>query len=288
MKLFISISLASSLLLGGLQAQQSSTALVTPSIEVTSESQPSQKVIGIMGGMGPGATVDAQAKLLQALIDKGAKKDQDYPNIMVSIASQTPDRTGYLNDPEHAKSPVPSMIQSLKNLERAGAGTIFITCNTAHAFYDSIAVAKHPNTKLLSMTKLAAESVKDVDPSKVLLLATDGTLNVGVYHKQLGNDILSPEVGSKTQEIVMDIIYGKHGIKAGYTAKDSRLKEKQTPWYKLQKVLKKFPTAEKVILGCTELPLAVGEPDGDKFIDPAAVVIEEALISSGALKNIGN
>ncbi len=255
----------------GLQEQKTTTPKVSP--------KPS--VIGIMGGMGPDATVDAQVKLLDVYKQNGAKKDQDYPNIIVSIASQTPDRTAHLVNPEN-QDPVPAMVRSLQSLERAGAGTIFITCNTAHAFYDEVYAHKHPETNLVSMIKETAKSLESYDPEKILLLATDGTLKTGVYTKRLGDKIMHPEIGSDTQNLVMDIIYGEHGIKAGYTATDARLEKDQTPWAKMQKILKEFPTAEKVVLGCTELPLAIGEKS-DKFVDPVTLVINKVIEHSGTL-----
>ncbi|MFT4968079.1 MAG: aspartate racemase [Candidatus Deianiraeaceae bacterium] len=234
------------------------------------------KVIGIMGGMGPYATIDAQRILLNEYKSSGAKKDQDYPEFVINMASKTPDRTAYLLN-SNKSDPLPYLTKSLKQLENSGASVIFIDCNTAHAFIDDLYKVKKPNTTILNMIEETAISIKSENPKKVLLLATDGTLKTGIYQKYLGNDVLHPKLGSTEQKIVMDIIYGKYGIKAGYSAQDPRLPTNETPWAKLQTVLKSFPNVDKIILGCTELPLAVPQKEKGKFINPVEVVVKKAI-----------
>jgi aspartate racemase len=233
--------------------------------------------IGIMGGMGPKASIVAQTMIMDKYSENGAKKDQDYPNIMISSESKTPDRTAFLLNPDKNDSPVPYMIKSLKQLERSGADTIFITCNTAYAFIDYLLKAKSKNTTIINMIEETSNSLKKYDHNKILLLASDGTLKTGIYNKYLGNDILQPKLGSNEQKMVMDIIYGKYGIKAGYTAEDPRLPKNKTPWFKLQTVLNSYPKAERIILGCTELPLAVPPSEKYRFIDPVEVVIDKVI-----------
>ncbi len=88
-------------------------------------------LIGILGGMGPGATVDAMQKLIN---NTPANKDQDHiPTIAVSIPD-IPDRTQCILN--HSASPLDKMVQYLKILENAGAECIIIPCNTAHFWFD--------------------------------------------------------------------------------------------------------------------------------------------------------
>ncbi len=235
------------------------------------------KTIGIMGGLGPFATIEAEKILLSHYVKNGAKKDQDFPHFIINMYCKTPDRTAYLLDPEHNVDPTSALVNSLKELENGGADVIFIPCNTAHAFIDDINKAKKPETTIVDMIEETGILVKSKGFKKVLLLATDGTLKTRVYSKYLSN-IVSPEIGSEEQKIVMDIIYGREGVKAGYSAADKRLSPSQTPWKKLQTILKSFSNVDAVILGCTELPIAVPqELQSEKFINPLDVVVKKSI-----------
>ncbi len=235
------------------------------------------KTIGIMGGVGPFATIEAEKILLSYYVKNGAKKDQDFPHFITNMYCKTPDRTAYLLDPKHNTNPTSALVNSLKELENAGADVIFIPCNTAHAFIDDVNKAKKPDTIIVNMIEETGSFVKSKGFKKVLLLATDGTLKTRVYNKYL-NNIISPKIGSEEQKIIMDIIYSKGGIKAGYSAVDKRLSPNKTPWEKLQTVLKAFPDIDGVILGCTELPLAIPlESQSKKFINPLDIVIKRSI-----------
>ncbi len=235
------------------------------------------KTIGIMGGLGPFATIEAEKILLSHYVKNGAKKDQDFPHFITNMSCKTPDRTAYLLDSEHNTNPTSALVNSLKELENSGADVIFIPCNTAHAFIDDVNKAKKPDTIIVNMIEETGNFVKSKGFKKVLLLATDGTLKTGIYNKYL-NNIVSPEIGSEEQKTIMDIIYGKDGIKAGYSAMDKRLPPSKTPWKKLQTVLKAFPDVDAVILGCTELPLAVPQEfQFEKFINPLDVVVKKSI-----------
>ncbi|NBV06809.1 MAG: amino acid racemase [Proteobacteria bacterium] len=235
------------------------------------------KTIGIMGGLGPFAAIEAEKILLSHYVKNGAKKDQDFPHFVINMYCKTPDRTSYLLDPEHNTNPTSALVNSLKELENAGANIIFIPCNTAHAFIGEINKAKKPETIIVDMIEETGIFAKSKGFKELLLLATDGTLKTRVYNKYLDN-IVSPEIGSEEQQIVMDIIYGENGVKAGYSAVDKRLSTNKTPWWKLQTVLKSFPNVDAVILGCTELPIAVPQEfQSEKFINPLDVVVKKSI-----------
>jgi len=90
-----------------------------------------EKVVGILGGMGPEATVDLFMKIIKAT---PAKKDQDHLRIMIDNNPKIPDRT--LAILGRGKSPLKQLQETLHNLERAGAEVIAIPCNTAHYYYN--------------------------------------------------------------------------------------------------------------------------------------------------------
>jgi len=86
-----------------------------------------EKIIGILGGMGPLATVDLFRRIV---MKTPAKKDQDHPRIIIYNNSKVPDRTAYILG--RGEDPLPELIDSAKKLEQWGAGFIIMPCNTAH------------------------------------------------------------------------------------------------------------------------------------------------------------
>src|SRR5689334_5237573 len=89
----------------------------------------SKKTIGILGGMGPQATID----LYQKIVDSTpANVDQDHIHVVIDSNPQIPDRTGYLLGKN--ENPIAAMLEGLKTLEKANVDFVLIPCNTAHVF----------------------------------------------------------------------------------------------------------------------------------------------------------
>lgn len=200
------------------------------------------KTIGIMGGMGPMATVDLMKKIILAT---PAKTDQEHIPIVVDNAPQIPDRTKAILG--QGESPVPAMVKSARRLETAGADFIIIACNTAHYFLPEVA----PQIKIpvLSIVETAANEIRKRGYNKVGLLATSGTIRTGLYQKALnakGIKCLAP--GAEKQHLIDDLIYD--GVKASNMAYDT------APVRQLLDSMQQ-EGAEGFILGCTEVPVAV-------------------------------
>ena len=200
------------------------------------------KTIGIMGGMGPMATVDLMKKIILAT---PAKTDQEHIPIVVDNAPQIPDRTKAILG--QGESPVPAMVKSARRLETAGADFIIIACNTAHYFLPEVA----PQIKIpvLSIVETAANEIQKRGYKKVGLLATSGTIRTGLYQKALnakGIECLAP--GAEKQHLIDDLIYD--GVKASNMAYDT------APVPQLLDSMQQ-EGAEGFILGCTEVPVAV-------------------------------
>ncbi len=96
----------------------------------------SEKVIGIMGGMGPEAGADL---FLQITAATHAKTDTDHLHIIMDSNPKMPSRQDAIL--RGTESPVPAMIEVARNLVRAGADAVIIGANTAHYFYDEVAAA---------------------------------------------------------------------------------------------------------------------------------------------------
>ncbi|MNK75498.1 Aspartate racemase [compost metagenome] len=203
--------------------------------------------LGIVGGVGPAATVDFMGKVVA---HTSAGRDQEHIKMVVEQNPQIPDRTANLLNDE--TDPTMAMYATCKRLESAGANAIAIPCNTAHAFVERIQA--HLRVPIVNMLTETVEAiVQRYGAGKTVgLLATSGTIKSQVYHeaaRRAGLQIIIP--GADYQMLVMESIYGDHGIKAGFTSgicKDQLL----TAAEHLCEL-----GADVLILGCTELPLVL-------------------------------
>lgn len=201
--------------------------------------------VGIVGGVGPAATVDFMHKIVA---NTPARRDQDHIKLLVEQNPQIPDRTESLVG--NGTDPTISLYATCKRLEAGGANAIAIPCNTAHAFVDRI----QPRLKvpIINMMTATVNALRSEFPGvcSVGLLATTGTIASGLYQKALEARGLSQIVpGSSMQARVMNAIYGTTGVKAGYTSgpcKDDILAA-------VDQLVELG--AEVIVLGCTELPL---------------------------------
>jgi len=221
-----------------------------------------EKVIGILGGMGPLATVDLFKRIV---LKTPAKKDQDHPRIIIYNNPKIPDRTAYILG--KGENPLPELIDSAKKLESWGADFIIMPCNTAHYFADEI--QKAIKIPLINMVEETAEYIKTLNLKKVGLLATDGTIKGMVYHNALlkrGIEIAVPDKNGQRE--LMDAIY--EGIKAG------NLEWGREKMLEIAKKLEK--RGEGLIAGCTEVSVVLRQEDFDiPLIDPMDVIAEKAV-----------
>jgi aspartate racemase len=228
-----------------------------------------RKIIGILGGLGPSATVDVFAKIVK---HTPATCDQDHLRIIIDNNPQIPDRTAYYQG--RGEDPSGAMLATAKNLQEAGATFIIIPCNTAHAFIDSI--QQGIDIPIISMLEETAsyiaenfEAVKTVG-----LLATSGTVISGVYTDVLSQHKLSVVVPSKEsqRDLVMEAVYGEGGIKAGVTIGAPRDQLLQAA-HELVAL-----GAQAIILGCTEIPLALHDGDLPLPLIDATDILAQAAV----------
>lgn len=200
-----------------------------------------KKVIGIIGGMGPLATADLFRKIVE---HTDAKSDQEHLRVLIDSNTNIPDRTAALL--RGGKDPAPEMIDSARRLASIGAEVLIMPCNTAHNFYHEVEGSVDvPVLHMIALTRdaLIAENVRCAG-----LLATDGTIETGIYQRIFNGSVslLTPE-SRDDQAAVMDIIY--NGVKAGDLAHDTAAFRRAC-----ENLLARG--AEVLILGCTELPPA--------------------------------
>ncbi|WP_068501098.1 aspartate/glutamate racemase family protein [Paenibacillus kribbensis] len=219
------------------------------------------KTVGIMGGMGPLATVDLMDKIIRLT---PAQNDQDHIHMIVDNYPQIPDRTSAIMG--KGNDPLPFMKQSAKRLEDAGADLIVIACNTAHYYLQDI--QETVRAPIVNMPKETASFIDEAGIRRVSLLATDGTLKTLLYQNALhekGITVLEPD--EITQAIVMEGIYS---VKAGHIEKGKRL------------LVNAFQTmiakgTEAVVAACTEIPIVLNEVDGIKVIDPTYILAKRVV-----------
>lgn len=222
-----------------------------------------RKSIGIIGGMGPIATYDLFKKIIEKT---DAKTDQEHIHIYIDCNTNIPDRTKAILG--EGEDPVPEMVRSGVRLQSMGANVLVMPCNTAHYFYDR--VTPFLDVPLLNMLKETAAEIKNRNIRKIGLLATDGTIKSGVYHKALadaGIDVVIPAAAKQVS--IMNIIY--NGVKASnWNIKLDRFYEA------LNELFDKG--AEVLVLGCTELPIVFETFHIDKpAIDPTSVLADAAI-----------
>lgn len=203
-----------------------------------------RRTVGILGGMGPEATVDIFHKIIRATPACG---DRDHLRILIDNNPAIPDRGAAMVN--RGPDPTPVLIQMATNLERAGADLLAMPCNTAHYFYATIRSAV--GIPLLHIMEETATFLFNQLPGRqqVGLLATDGTLAAGLYHQALERrrlQVLTPD--PEHQRLVMNSIYEPNGVKAG---------EYRRPRVWLRQAMANLAAqgADVLVLGCTELPL---------------------------------
>ncbi len=213
--------------------------------------QPMPFRLGVVGGVGPAATVDFMAKVIS---NTHAARDQDHIRMVVDHNPQIPDRTANLL--HHDADPTVALFASCKRLEADGAHAIAIPCNTAHAYVEHM--QPHLQVPIINMLDETMCHVREHHglAKTVGLLATAGTVASRVYHAAAEREsirLIAPT--PEFQDKVTSAIYGRHGIKAGFTRGRCR-EELLSAVAHLAEL-----GAEVLILGCTELPLVLQPTD---------------------------
>lgn len=224
--------------------------------------------LGIIGGIGPAATVDFMQKIIR---NTSAARDQDHIRLIVEHNPQIPDRTANLVG--QGADPTLALYSACKRLEANGAALIAMPCNTAHAY-----VARLQPGLSVPIVNMLSETVRHIGErcaghARVGLLATTGTVSSGVYHEAARGaafELIVPD--ARHQALVMESIYGRRGVKAGYV--DGACKEALLQ--ALAHLAERGATV--AILGCTELPLLLPEHPAYQVGGRAVVLLDPTAI----------
>jgi aspartate racemase len=225
-----------------------------------------RKTVGVIGGMGPGAT----AQFLQCVVDATeAGRDQDHLHLLIESDPAIPDRTlALVGD---GPSPLGALVRVARRLEQMGADLLVMPCNTAHAY--AAEIARSVGIPLVSLVAETAAYLAALNPrpARAGVLATTGTVASGVYQAALGAVGIETIVPTdREQEQVMAAVYGLKGGEPGQPAVGralARLVERG---------------AEVIVLGCTEFP-ALKFDTAARIVDPARVVASRIVELAGGV-----
>ena len=222
-----------------------------------------EPIIGILGGMGPEATV-ALFRLIVEMTP--AQKDQEHFRILIDNNPKVPDRTAAIRG--QGEDVLPVLVDSGRTLQDAGADFLAMPCNTAHYWLEGL--RQSLSIPVIDMIGETALSVSLHTPvlKTIGLMATTGTVEVGLYQnalKESNIQVLHPD--DEEQARIMDAIYK---VKAtDYSGKGDVVKIGN-------RLIAQG--ADGIVLGCTEIPLLVGREDFECAVfNPLEILAEKAI-----------
>ncbi|MDB5757031.1 MAG: aspartate racemase [Burkholderia sp.] len=224
------------------------------------------RLVGILGGMGPLATVDLMAKIIA---HTPAARDQDHVPVIAWNVPQVPDRQRALAG--DGPSPLPAMQEGIARLNDAGATCIAIACNTAHHWHDALQAASSAPILHIARITLAVLQREPV-AGPVGLIATHGTLAARLYQDLLepaGIECLVPDAEQ------MDALFvpGCYAIKRGAVNEGGSLLEALAETLAAR-------GATRLLLACTEVPVGlerIGSPLLPICIDPTLALAQACI-----------
>jgi len=200
------------------------------------------RIAGVLGGMGPDATVDFMAKVISLT---PANKDQDHVHMIVDHNPTVPNRqAAILGDGE---DPGPELAAMAARLEAAGADFLVISCNTAYVFKDAVIDAT--SIPLISIVDVTVEAAVASGAKAVGVLATDGCLQAGVYQEALGKANIEAVLPSDEESA--EFMTLAHRIKAGFQGEQVSSNMAALAASQVGR------GAQAIIAGCTEIPLVL-------------------------------
>jgi len=225
------------------------------------------KTVGVIGGLGPLATLDFFDRVLKRT---RAVKEQEHLRLIIDNNTKIPDRNAYMRG--EGPSPGPALAASAKGLEVAGAEVIVMACNTTHIWKAEIRAAI--SVPFLSIIDETAAVVADLRPEAVGVLAVDACLKGGLYQEALKKVGVKPLLLSEdSQKTFMDLIYRIKSGDTGETVKRAMV----TLARRLE-----AQGAEAIIAGCTEIPIVLSADDIDgELVSSTDVLVERTILFAG-------
>ncbi len=216
----------------------------------TADNPPAERVLGVLGGMGPQASADFLSKLVAAT---PVRSEQEHLRVLLDSNAKVPDRNAAIAGKPGAADPGPVLAGMARGLEQAGAGFLVMACNTAHAFEDEVRAAVA--IPFVSMVEEACDACTRTHAGlrRVGVLAAQGCLDAGLYQRALERRgyqcLLLP---AALQAEFMQVLYR---IKVGEPLGPIRQDMQRLGHWLVE------AGAEVLIAGCTEVPLVLDDGD---------------------------
>ena len=225
-----------------------------------------EKTVGVIGGMGPEATVDLMRRVLRAT---PAKDDVDHIRMVVDNNPKVPSRMRAIVEGT-GEDPAATMAEMARKLAEWGVDFLAIPCNTAHYYYDQVTSAV--NIPVLNMIELTAKTViaESSGIRTVGLLASTAVLLTQLYDKRFqakAVDVIHPS--SKLQDRLMAAI---RKVKTGRYGQDVR----DTLRSAANELVDR--RAEVLIIACTELSVIADAVDVDVKLYDSSQVLAETIV----------
>ncbi|GAA4719971.1 aspartate/glutamate racemase family protein [Brevibacillus fulvus] len=225
------------------------------------------KTVGILGGMGPMATVDLFAKIVQ---NTSASVDQEHIPILIYNNPQIPSRVSSIL--HGTESPERELIRTARCLEQAGADFLIMPCHTAHVWFEP--VQKAIAIPFYSMVEITVDAVIKNYPTlnhRILLLGTKATLQQRLYQDAFARSGWRLQVPSETEQDLVTAVIEE--VKASRIADNPylpALKQRLNQYYS--------SGVTAVLGGCTEIPLLFPYlPEQLQKLDPTLMLAQKAV-----------
>jgi aspartate racemase len=223
-------------------------------------------VLGIVGGMGSYATLNFYNRILNSF---PAERDWERPRVIIDNYSTLPSRVRAILYNENVNDLEVRLSKSIASLLLAGATDVVLACHTSHYFLQAItdSMENEERDKILNLIELAKSKCVSLGIKKVRLLASEGTIQAGIYEKAFGTDIdvIAPnESGLGEIRMLIEAV------------KQNKVTDTSIEMFRELVESSELP----VILGCSELPVLKQKCDeagmkiNNKIIDPLQSVID--------------
>lgn len=233
-----------------------------------------QRTIGILGGMGPAASADFYRRLVDlAQREYGAEQDTDFPAMhLYNLPLSGFDETGFV----HPEAVQEQLIRGVQLLATAGSDLIMIPCNTVHAFYSEM--QKAISVPIISIIDAVVERAVEQGFKAVCLLSSESTRHYQLYESAFAKHGINVISASDAEQQVLNKII--HRVMAGLQGADEV--------EMLRGIVKRHENegAEAIVLGCTELPLAISQEDIHlPLLNSTDILAHAALARAFSAKN---
>jgi len=224
------------------------------------------KIVGIIGGMGPEATVDLMERVIRAT---PAQDDVDHIRLIVDNNPKIPSRIKAIIEGS-GESPVPCLQEMARSLAAYGADFLAMPCNTAHCYYEEIRSAA--GIPVLNMIDLTVETVLRKNPllKCVGLLTSRAVILTEIYlrpFKRLGVEVMVPsaEIQDRLMQSIKIIKTGRYGVKERSVLKEAA-----------QELTRKG--SEALVIACTELSIIAEAIRVPVKVFDSAQILAEAIV----------